>query len=85
MVPFYSVLGLLTITRTSLQAIDSRILPVLSSVMELIGKILFTILLIPRFGIKAVIVCEPLIWCFMVVELIISFWTNKYIRTGKME
>ena len=78
--PCYVILGFLNATRISLQAIGQKILPVLSSVIELIGKIVFAFLAIPRFGYPAVIVCEPLIWCLMVLELMLSFWFDPYIR-----
>ena len=78
--PCYVILGFLNVTRISLQAIGQKILPVLSSVIELIGKIAFAFLAIPRFGYPAVIVCEPLIWCLMLLELMLSFWLNPYIR-----
>jgi len=78
--PCYIILGLLNVTRISLQAIGQKILPVLSSVIELAGKIVFAFLAIPQFGYPAVIICEPLIWCLMVLELMLSFWLNPYIR-----
>ena len=78
--PCYVILGFLNVTRISLQAIGQKILPVLSSVIELAGKIVFTFLVIPRFGYSAVIICEPLIWCLMLLELVLSFWFNPYIR-----
>lgn len=78
--PCYFILGVPNISRTSLQAIGQKILPVLSSVIELIGKILFTAYFIPKLGYAAVIVCEPVIWCFMVAELLAAFWKNPFIR-----
>lgn len=47
--PCYVILGLLNNTRTALQSIGEKILPVLSSVIELFGKIIFTAVLVPRF------------------------------------
>ena len=81
--PFYLILGLVNNTRTALQAIGSKILPIFSSIIELIGKILFLVLLIPKFQYDAVIFCEPVIWCFMAVELLIAFWTNPRIKVEK--
>ena len=78
--PCYVILGFLHVTRISLQAIGQKILPVLSSVIELVGKTVFAFLAIPQLGYPAVIVCEPLIWCLMVLELMLSFWLNPYIR-----
>lgn len=81
--PAYFVLGLVNNTRTALQAIGSKILPILSSIIELIGKIVFVIVFIPKFQYNAVIFCEPVIWCFMAVELLAAFWRNPYIKKGK--
>lgn len=78
--PCYFILGVLNITRNGLQAIGQKILPILSSIIELIGKILFTALLIPKMQYMAVILCEPVIWCFMVMELLPSFWRSPFIR-----
>ena len=78
--PFYAVLGVLSETRFALQGLGEKILPIFSSVIELIGKILFVALLIPRFGYTAVIFCEPVIWCVMTLQLVIAFWTHPYIR-----
>lgn len=78
--PFYFILGLINDTRTALQAIGQKILPIVSSLIELVGKILFVIIFIPRFQYMAVIFCEPVIWCFMVVELLAAFWQNTHIK-----
>lgn len=81
--PALAILAMINPTRFGLQAIGQKVLPVLSSVIELFGKILFVIFLIPKFQYMAVVFCEPVIWCFMVAELLISFWRNPVIREGK--
>ncbi len=81
--PFFSVLGILVAVRYALQAIGSKILPILSSVIELVGKIIFTFCFVPKFGYWAVIFCEPLIWCAMTVELVISLYTRPELKTNK--
>ena len=78
--PFLAILGMLLQTRSALQGIGEKLLPIMSSVIEMVGKILFSIFIIPKFGYFAVIICEPVIWCVMVVELILSFWKNPFIR-----
>lgn len=78
--PFYAVLGILLQTRFALQGIGSKMLPLVSSVIACVGKIIFTFFLIPLFHYEAVIWCEPIIWCLMAVELLISFYTNPYIK-----
>lgn len=72
-IPFYAVLGILLILRNSLQGLGSKILPLISSVIELLGKILFTALIIPALGIWGIILCEPLIWCVMTIQLAFVF------------
>ena len=68
--PFYAVLGILMQTRYALQGIGQKLLPLISSVIEFFGKIIFVIFLIPRFQYMAVIFCEPVIWCVMTVQLV---------------
>jgi putative MATE family efflux protein len=78
--PFYMILGMLLNFRHALQGIGKKIVPVISSVMELAGKIIIAFFLVPALGYFAVIICEPIIWCVMFIQLIYSFYTNPYIR-----
>ena len=81
--PFYAVLGVLLSTRYALQSLGEKILPLFSSVIEFIGKIVFVIVFIPHFGYNAVILCEPVIWCFMTVELVAVLRCNRYLYPKK--
>lgn len=81
---FSGVLGVLHQTRLALQGLGAKFTPVVSSFIELAGKCLFAWAFVPRMGYRAVILCEPLIWCVMAVYLVISFFTNPYIR-GRVE
>ena len=83
--PCLMILALLNPTRFALQSIGNKILPILSSVIELIGKYLFVVFLIPQFQYMAVIFCEPVIWAFMDLELLWAFWRNPKVRAGKSE
>lgn len=83
--PCLMILALLNPTRFALQSIGNKILPIISSVIELIGKYLFVMFLIPRFQYMAVIFCEPVIWAFMDMELLWAFWSNPKVRAGKRE
>lgn len=51
--PFYAVLGILFNLRYSLQGLGRKLIPLVSSIIEFFGKILFVILLIPKMGIWA--------------------------------
>lgn len=79
--PCYVILGILLNTRFALQGLGQKLLPLISSVIEFFGKILFVLAFIPRFAYTAVIVCEPVIWCVMTVQLVYTFYTDPYIRS----
>jgi putative MATE family efflux protein len=78
--PFYAVLGVLIQTRFALQGIGSKVIPMISSVIELVGKILFVYIFIPKFQYDAVVWCEPLIWVAMTAQLLYAFNTNSYVK-----
>lgn len=78
--PFYPVLGCLFILRNNLQGLGQKITPLISSIIELIGKILFVIFLIPHTGYFGVIICEPVIWLFMTAQLYYSYRHNPIIK-----
>ncbi len=80
--PFYGILGVLIQTRFSLQGLGKKMLPLVSSIIEFVGKIIFVAIFIPRFGYLAVIFCEPVIWCVMTIQLVYSFYNNSYIRNA---
>ena len=66
---FYPVLGCLLILGNSLQGIGHKLTPLISSFIELTGKILFVLFVIPHTGYIGVILCEPLIWVPMTLQL----------------
>ena len=81
--PFYAVLGVLLSTRYALQSLGNKVLPLFSSVIELVGKIIFVLLLIPKFAYNAVILCEPIIWCFMAVYLVTVYLHDPFVFPKK--
>lgn len=82
--PFYAILGILMQTRYALQGLGQKLLPLISSVIEFIGKIIFVFVFIPQFQYIAVIFCEPVIWCVMCLQLVYSLYTNPYMK-GQQE
>ena len=70
---FYPVLAVLLVLRNSLQGLGQKITPLISSFIELFGKILFVIFIIPSTGYIGVIFCEPLIWVPMTIQLYYSY------------
>ena len=70
---FYPVLAVLLVLRNSLQGLGQKITPLISSFIELFGKILFVLFIIPSTGYMGVILCEPLIWVPMTIQLYYSY------------
>ncbi|MDR0831516.1 MAG: MATE family efflux transporter [Bacillales bacterium] len=68
--PFLSALSLIFILRTSLQAMNSKIIPTLGGVMELIGRVLIIYLLVPKYSVNAIAYASPLAWVFADLLLI---------------
>ena len=77
--PFYAVLGVLLSTRYALQSLGNKVLPLFSSVIELVGKVVFVVLFIPKFGYDAVILCEPIIWCVMAAYLVAVYRHDPFV------
>lgn len=77
---FYFPLGGIFVARNSLQGLGEKLLPLVSSIIELIGKILFTALIIPHIGIWGVIMCEPLIWVVMFLNLFFILIKNPVFK-----
>jgi len=78
--PFYIPLAMLFNFRLALQGIGEKIVPVVSSIIEFASKVLFAFLLVPILGYFGVIICEPIIWCIMFLQLLYSYYKNPYIR-----
>lgn len=70
---FYPILALLLLMRNVLQGLGQKITPLISSIMELAGKALFVVWIIPKTGYLGVILCEPIIWIPMTLQLLLSY------------
>lgn len=75
--PFYFALSILCTLRSCLQALGEKVVPVMSSVIELAGKLVFTWLVIPHTGYVGVCWSEPVIWVLMMLYLA---WNYKRTR-----
>ena len=71
--PFYFVLGILLVMRSSMQSIGMKVIPVISSIIELVGKFIVTILLVPKLDYFGVCISEPSIWIVMTVWLVAAY------------
>lgn len=80
--PFYILLGLLYVYRSALQGIGNAILPMLSGFLELLLRIIATIVLPPIFGFVGVSLADVVAWIGAVTLLVIGYYwqINKYSR-----
>ena len=62
-------MAVLVIVRNMLQGIRHTIEPLLASGLELIGKVIFGVWIVPVVGYTAVCFCEPVTWvvCFFFI------------------
>ena len=79
----YFVTAMITIIRNSLQGIGDRLTPIISSGIELAGKVVITFTLVPLMGYWGVIVSEPIVWVLMVIPLIVQLIKNPAFARGK--
>ena len=70
---FLYVLGPLFILRCTLQGMGRKIIPLVSSFVEMLLKILSASFLVPVFGYTGVAFTEPISWVVMIIPLIIAY------------
>ena len=78
--PFYFVLGIIFVFRHSLQSVQVKFMPTMSSFIELVGKIIVSFKLAPKMGYKAIIISEPISWLFMAPVLLLGYITCKQLK-----
>ena len=72
-VVLFYVLGPLFILRCTLQGLGHRIMPLVSSGLELLTKIGFAGIFVPMLGYFGVAITEPVSWVIMIIPLIFSY------------
>ncbi len=77
---FFPALCVLLNLRCSLQGLGQKVVPLFSSIIEMVGKFVFVILLIPMLGFIGICITEPLIWVFMLLQLLWSYYHNEIFR-----
>ena len=79
-IPFYPFLGVLLNLRMSLQSMSIKAVPIFSSVIELAGKVLFTLFIVPVTGYLGVCFTEPVIWIVMCLFLAFFYLRNPVFK-----
>ena len=79
MICFYPALGPLFILRCTLQGVGKKMIPLVSSVLELSVKVLSAMWLTPLLGYLGVALTEPISWVLMTTILTVGYirWCKK--------
>lgn len=78
--PLYFICTVICLVRNGMQGIGDSVTPIVSSFIELVGKVVVAFLLAPRLGYMAITISEPLTWIFMVIPLLVMI--RKELKTG---
>ncbi|MCD8039196.1 MAG: MATE family efflux transporter [Lachnospiraceae bacterium] len=80
---FLAVCLFIVILRNSMQGFGDYKTPLLSSFIELVGKLVFTFVFVRIFGYWGIIWTEPVIWFLMVIPLIVMTLKNPSLKRGR--
>lgn len=84
-IPMIPPMAILVILRNILQGMRRPGMPLFCSCLELIGKVIFALWLVPAFGYLAVCICEPVTWVICCVVIAVAVFairgefTNRHI------
>lgn len=81
---FYFVTALICIIRNAMQGLGEHITPLVSSSLEMIGKIVIAQTLVPWLGYTGVIVAEPIVWFIMVIPLLVQIFRMPVLKAEKI-
>lgn len=70
---FFPALAVLQCLRLSMQAMGQKLVPVLSSCIELCMKLIFSAFVIPALGFLGTSITEPITWTLMMLFLLLSY------------
>ncbi len=70
---FFYALGPLFVLRCTLQGMGRKIIPICSSIMEMVVKVLSASFLVPALHYVGVAFTEPISWIVMIIPLIVAY------------
>ncbi len=76
----YFVTAVISIFRNALQGVGEHRTPIISSGIELAGKVAVVMFLAPRIGYMGIILSEPIVWVLMVIPLIIKLLSHPAMK-----
>ena len=77
---FYFVPGAISILRNAMQGIGDKFTPVVSSFLELAGKVAVVIFIVPHTKYFGIIISEPIVWIIMVIPLVVKIIKNPIFK-----
>ena len=80
---FYYVTAVICIVRNAMQGLGEHITPLISSSLEMIGKIIIAATLVPVMGYTGAIIAEPLVWFIMVIPLIVKIYRMPVLKESR--
>ena len=80
---FYYVTAVICVVRNAMQGLGEQITPLVSSSLEMLGKIVIAFTLVPMLGYTGVIVAEPLVWFIMVIPLVVKIFRMPILHNAK--
>ena len=83
--PFYFILAVLLLLRCAMQGLSRGVVPVVSSFIELVGKLVIAFLFAPMLGYFGVAISEPIIWILCAAWLTFSLFTDKKLYPRKIK
>lgn len=81
---FYFLTTLICILRNAMQGLGDHITPLISSGLEMAGKIVIAATLVPWLGYTGVIICEPIVWFIMVIPLVVQIFRMPVLKTKEL-
>ncbi len=79
--PYFFVLSILLVLRSSLQSVGRKLIPVIGSIVELIAKFLAVIVIVPMFGYMGVCFLEPVIWILSAMLVCVEY--VRFVRANR--
>lgn len=76
-VPFFFALGAMNICSATLQGIGRTLVPLFSSSIEMVTKVLTVLFLVPVLGYTGIAICEPVAWILCAAFVMTMFYTDK--------
>ncbi|OON95889.1 MAG: MATE family efflux transporter [Candidatus Epulonipiscioides saccharophilum] len=76
--PFYTVLGFIFIYRNTVQAMGKPLMPMVSGVIELTGRIIVAYTLPAWIGFRGICLADPIAWIFGAIPLIVAYYMEMH-------